>query len=132
MRGIIIILETCNPNGRAQDPWSDFFTVSYLRADANEANPRRDTRATSSPTSNGQEFNRRNWRPPQPIDLYGERLSNSSTTAACVLQQLGIVVKEQRTPQSQPVAHHTRSVAVCVPRTLDFRATVYVSTVDTE
>ena len=110
---------------------ASFSTESYLRADATKADPRRDTRTTS----NGQEFNRRNWRLLQPIDLDGERLSRevletSSSTAACILQQLGIAVKEQRRPQSQLVAHHARSVAVCVPRTLDFRATC-VSTVDT-
>ena len=53
----------------------------------NKADPRRDTTTTSSPTSNGQEFNQRNWRLPQPIDLDGERLSRelleiSSSTAA--------------------------------------------------
>ena len=114
---------------------ASFFTESYLRAVAAKANPRRYTRTISSPTSNGQEFNRRNWRLPQPIDLDDERLSRelletSSSTTACILQQLGVAVKEQPRLQSQPVAHHARSVAVCVPRTLDFRATC-VSTVDT-
>jgi len=72
-------------------------------------------------TSNGQEFKRRIWRPPQPIDLDGERLSralleNSTTTTAYESQQLRI-------------ARNTRSVPVCVPQTLDFRATC-MTTVD--
>ena len=114
---------------------ASFSTESFLRADATKADPRRSTRTTSSPTSNGQEFNQRNWRLPQSIDLDGERLSrtlleNSSLTTACILQRLGIAIKEQRRTQSQLVAHHAQSVAVCVPRTLYFRATC-VSTVDT-
>ena len=96
--GLVMSSEWTNPGSLAI-----FSTESYLRADTTKADPRRDTRATSKPTSNGQEFNRRNWRLPQPIDLDGKQLSRalletSSTTAVCVLQQLRIAVKEQQTP----------------------------------